>query len=194
MLDDRKWKLATAQFHAIRTNIPTLIHENLVIEYHEALTAMASASGEDFDSFRIPQSEIKPRVTGGQVGFGGNPGRTFYSKDNFCDVNLFKRKIDSLFRYLPALDDAQANQDSNAPQSIRAQTQKRYREIQAAQPPVQHHTVHVENMIGSVIQQGTSGSTATVNFSTTDLKTLLDKIRAALPTSPLRTKKNAKLN
>jgi hypothetical protein len=104
MRDERKWKLGLVQFQALRANIPTLVSEKLVQEYHAVLDLLDAASEERLDAFRVPQAELKPRVTGGQIGSYRHPGRTFYSKDNFCDSNLFKRKIDSLSRYLPEVE------------------------------------------------------------------------------------------
>jgi hypothetical protein len=104
MRDERKWKLGLVQFQALRANIPTLVSEKVVQEYHAVLDLLAVASEEDLNAFRVPQEELKPRVTGAQIGSHRHPGRTFYSKDNFCESNFFKRKIDSLSRYLPAVE------------------------------------------------------------------------------------------
>lgn len=104
MRDEKRWTLGVVQFQALRAAIPTLIPEKLVQEYHAILELLAAASEEDFTAFRIPQEEIRPRVTGGQMGSYRQPGRTFYSKDNFCDRNLFKRKIEALSRYLPSIE------------------------------------------------------------------------------------------
>lgn len=106
MRDARKWKLGLVQFQALRANIPTLISEKVVQEYHAVLDLLAAASEEDFNAFRIPRAEVKPRVTGGRVGSHRHPGQTIYSKDNFCEDNFFKRKIDSLSRYLPAVEES----------------------------------------------------------------------------------------
>ena len=39
-----------------------------------------------------------------------HPGRTQYSKDNYCDKNVFKRKLDSLANYLPSIEDTSRTQ------------------------------------------------------------------------------------
>ena len=57
MRDDKKWRISISQFQAIRANIPNLVSEDLVNEYHGVLDALSSASDEDLDSFRIPALE-----------------------------------------------------------------------------------------------------------------------------------------
>jgi hypothetical protein len=104
MRDEKEWQRALAEFRAMQGNIPGYISEGFVREYHGILDRMTTASGEDFESFRIPQSELKPRVTGFRPAGRRSPGATYYSKDNFCDSNLFQRKIDSLASYLPAIE------------------------------------------------------------------------------------------
>jgi hypothetical protein len=104
MRDERQWKLGVVQFQALRDNIPGYIPEKLVHEFHAILDILSAASEEDFDSFRIPKEELKPRVVSVQMGGYRSPGRTNYSKDNYCDSNLFQRKIDSLTHYLPIVE------------------------------------------------------------------------------------------
>jgi hypothetical protein len=110
MRDERKWKLGISQFNGIRDNLPAYIPENLVNEYHSALELLASASEEDLSSFRIPGADVKPRVVSFQMATSRHPGRTPYSKDNYCDKNVFKRKLDSLANYLPSIEDTSRTQ------------------------------------------------------------------------------------
>jgi hypothetical protein len=106
MRDEKKWRMAVAEFQAIRANVPGFVGESFVNDYHLVLDKMASASEEDLDSFRIPTTELKPRVVSFQMGsFQGGPGRRQYSKDNFCDSNLFQRRIDALSAYLPVVEE-----------------------------------------------------------------------------------------
>jgi hypothetical protein len=95
--DERQWRLAVVDLQAIRANLPNYISEALVNEYHAVLDRMSVGSEEELDSFRIPAAELKPRVTGIQMGsYRGGPGRTNYSKGNYCNSNLFERRIDAL--------------------------------------------------------------------------------------------------
>ena len=104
MGDEHKWKLAVARFQAIRNNVPGYVKESLVNEYHEVLEQMATASGEDMASFRIPQSEIKPRVTSVRPGSRGGRGSATYSSDNYCDQNRFERTLEALANSIPAIE------------------------------------------------------------------------------------------
>lgn len=115
MRDERQWKLGVVQFQALRDNIPGYIPEKLVHEFHAILDILTAASEENFDSFRVPKEELKPRVVSIQMGGYRRPGRTNYSKDNYCDSNLFQRKIDSLARYLPIVE--QSSRTKAAPET-----------------------------------------------------------------------------
>lgn len=105
MRDERKWRLALAEFEATRVHVPALVSEKFVSDYHAVLDKMADASEEDLDSFRIPPAELKPRVVSAQIGGRHSPGRTHYSKDKYCDTNLFRRKIDALATFLPNIEE-----------------------------------------------------------------------------------------
>jgi hypothetical protein len=105
MRDERKWRLAFAEFEAMHAHVPSHVSEKFVSDYHAVLDKMADASEEDLDSFRIPATELKPRVVSVQLGGLRSPGKAHYSKDNYCDTNLFKRKIDALASYLPNIEE-----------------------------------------------------------------------------------------
>ena len=106
MRDEKKWRLAVAEFQAMRANVPGFIPEAFVNDFHAVLDKMAAASEEDFDTFRIPAADLRPRVVSFQLGsYRGGPGRKQYSRENFCDSNLFQRKIDGLTAYLPIVEE-----------------------------------------------------------------------------------------
>lgn len=209
MHEEKKWRLAVSQFHAIRSNVPGYIKESLVDEFHAILDQMAAASGEDFSSFRIPAADVKPRVVSFQM---GRQGSQRYSKDNYCDSNLFDRKVQALFNYLPEVERSMSNPKPASPTDydsltteqlerlahdhnidgygdargnvdrgiIISRLRARDRAMKGDAPAVHHHT-HVGSMIGSVLQQGATGSPVTIHMNTADLQDLVDKIRAALP-------------
>ncbi len=105
MRDEKKWRLSVVEFEAMHTNMPLRMSERFVSDYHGVLDKMADASEEDLDSFRIPASELKPRVESVQLEVLNSPRKTNYSKDKYCDENLFRRKIDALARYLPSIEE-----------------------------------------------------------------------------------------
>jgi hypothetical protein len=104
MRDEKQWRLANSQFQALRNNIPNLIDVGLVAEYHGIPQLFADSSGEDFSTFRIPDSELAPRVTGWRVGSSRRPGSTLYSDEKYCEYDFFQRKIDALFHYLQTIE------------------------------------------------------------------------------------------
>ncbi len=105
MRDAKKWRIALAEFEGMRAHLPSRVSEKFVSDYHAVLNKMADASEEDIDSFRIPANELKPIVVSVQLESFGSPRTTQHSKDNYCDTNLFQRKIDALARYLPSIEE-----------------------------------------------------------------------------------------
>lgn len=106
MQDQRRWASAWARLEAFRGNLPTLISQDCVQQYHTILADLQVASGEDLDAFRIPADKLAPRVTGFRPGgYSGRPGQTFYSKEKYCnDQDYFRSQLDGLYRYLKTLD------------------------------------------------------------------------------------------
>jgi hypothetical protein len=105
MDDDRKWHLAWAQLDAFQKNLPSLVEEKHVAEFHDILKLLDEATGEDISAFRIPDEEVKPRITGIlRPAFSGRrPGHTSYSDKKYCDRNLMLRKIDAVYGYFKRL-------------------------------------------------------------------------------------------
>jgi hypothetical protein len=218
MRDEKQWHLANSQFRALRKTIPNLIDTGLVAEYHAILRLLTDSSGEDFSSFQIPDSELKPRVTGWQVGSSRRPGSTFYSKENFCEYDLFERKIEALSHYLQAIERSPAagtlpegskdywsmsdvslenlaikyNIGGYADQTMHIDRDiiiekllQRDRALKPERPSTPTNAIHVQSMTGSVIQQGTSHSNATVDFSISEAKRIVDLIKEAMNSLPL---------
>jgi hypothetical protein len=208
MRDERKWRLALAEFQAMRANIPNYIHEAFVINYHAILDRMAAATEEDFDTFRIPTENLKPRLVSFQMG----GGRKQYSKDNCCDDNLFARKIDGLTAYLPIVEDtmrqlqvpddskdywsmstaqlerlankfnigAYADQRGHVNRNIIINELRARDKAMQPTPPGSHFTNH-GTIIGSNVQQDSHGSHATVNHLAHEQARLAARIREKIP-------------
>lgn len=110
MDDDRKWHLAWAELGAFQKNLPQSVEEKHVAEYHHLLDLLRESSGEDTSIFRIPDQEVKPRITGIlRPSFSGRrPGRIDYSDTKYCDRELMLRKLDSLYAYFRSIQPAAA--------------------------------------------------------------------------------------
>ena len=85
------WNVNFARLDVLRQNIPSLIDEDIVRDYNSIVHALQVASrDENMAHFRIPDTELKPRVVSIQHGSRRFPGRTNYSKENYCDNDLFE--------------------------------------------------------------------------------------------------------
>jgi|GEM_PF-896972 hypothetical protein len=100
--DPNKLFKALAKLKGIRANIDPKrhdIHEKYVHEYNATVDEIASSINDDLGTFLVPDSEIKPRITGGNY----MTGETKYSSDNWSEVQLLLTKLDSLINYLETL-------------------------------------------------------------------------------------------
>jgi hypothetical protein len=101
-MDEQQIALALSRFEAFRANLPPFINEACVDEYHGIVDAISIATGESqLDIFKICDTDLERKVVGAQrMSFSGRPGRTTYSKDRRCDLNLFLRQVEALANYL----------------------------------------------------------------------------------------------
>ena len=80
MPSDMNWQLALAEFEAIRAHVPQHVSEGFVNDYHAVLDKLADASGENLGSFRVPASDLRPRVISIQRGSSRAPGTVNYDE------------------------------------------------------------------------------------------------------------------
>ncbi len=93
------------RLEALRRNVPGLIGEDIVRDYNAIVLALQVAShDENMLHFRIRDTELKPRVVSVQMAGRRSPGRINYSKENYCDSNLFKRQLEALWGYIQKTD------------------------------------------------------------------------------------------
>jgi len=85
---------AYAMLQALRNNITELasVREIYVREYHTALDMLESI-GIDINDFRIPNSEVKPRIRS-----ISNRGPT-YSEEKYVPKQLLLAKLDAILIY-----------------------------------------------------------------------------------------------
>jgi hypothetical protein len=96
-----QWNVNIVRLEALRQNVPSLIGEALVRDYNAIVLALQVAShDENMVHFRIRDTELKPRVVSVQRAGRRSPGRINYSKENYCDSNLFKRQLEGLWGYI----------------------------------------------------------------------------------------------
>ena len=88
---------------SLRTNIDkmtALIPETYVHEFHVVLDKLESI-GKDVAEFRIPDSEVKPKVTGvSAVSYiGGGESHVSYSGEKYVDQSFILTKLDAILGY-----------------------------------------------------------------------------------------------
>ncbi len=162
-MDQRALNQALAQFEGFKSNLPLTIREDCVQEYHAIVDALSAATGETLNAFKIGDAELEFKVVGKQpISFSGRPGRVIRSNEKSCDSARFHRQIDGLSHYLESQGYRKAK---SAP----------------ARPPASH-SIHVEHMYGSAIQQGTRDSPVTISFDAkgADFKALIRDIKAKI--------------
>ncbi len=88
---------AYARLKAMKDNLPKSyeVDRKYIVEFHQILDLLQSASGSDLKNFRISDSEIHPQVSGGNY----ITGETHYSGLQVCDRNYFAMKVDAVLGY-----------------------------------------------------------------------------------------------
>src|SRR5437660_5219186 len=100
MRDRQKWKLAMSRFNGYYANIPSWLKTEQIEDYHDIVSALEEASGEDLSHFKIPADKIRPKIRSVQPGTRRHPGSAQYSREGYCDSTFFQGQIDGLKNYL----------------------------------------------------------------------------------------------
>jgi hypothetical protein len=92
------------KLHALKTRLAnvSLIDERIALEFHSELQRLESI-GLDIKEFKIPPSDIKPRVTSVDMN-----GQRTYSQDKYVNPILLMTRLDSVISYLDNLELRQA--------------------------------------------------------------------------------------
>lgn len=88
---------AYARLKSMKDNLPKTfeLDEKYVVEYHQILDTLQSVSGSDLRNFRVPESEIHPEVSGGNM----ITGTVDYSGRQVCETNYLRMKVDAVFGF-----------------------------------------------------------------------------------------------
>jgi hypothetical protein len=95
MDDARQRDLARSPFDALRSHPPKVWDQGVMGEYDQILTALEEAMREDLSSFRVPASEMRPKI----VSFSRGRGATM-SKERYCDEQFMRRRLEGIAAYL----------------------------------------------------------------------------------------------
>jgi hypothetical protein len=145
-----------ARLNSLRKNLPSWTTEAVAREFNSMVQQLEDELQDpEITSFLIADRDIKPKIVSVAPGRGAN-----YSKDKYCDNQLFKRQVEGLWEYL--VDSKVIESDTPEP--------KRGRNVH---PRDIHFHAPVS---GSVIQQG-NYNTATVNYQS-DVRQVLEEIKS----------------
>jgi hypothetical protein len=91
----RKRDLALSRFEGVYKNQPNWWGENEVQQYHEVVTAVEEAYGDDLSSFRVPETMMEYAIV------AISPGRSVQrSNRRTCEPKYMRQKLDGLASYL----------------------------------------------------------------------------------------------
>lgn len=101
-MDKTAFLKAKARLEAFKQNLPRSIKEKYVVEYHQILDQIQAQTGERFDDFRIPETELSVRPTGGSRSgrYGTGPMIWNYSKERYCDHEFFAIKLEGALAFI----------------------------------------------------------------------------------------------
>ncbi|MBI2830704.1 MAG: hypothetical protein HYX79_00405 [Chloroflexi bacterium] len=99
---------AYAMLSSLRKNISQMTDRNVpekyVADFHNVLDRLESI-GIGVSEFRIPASEVKPKVTDVSPvnNHGGGGGHVSYSKEKYVDKYYLLTKLDALLGYIESI-------------------------------------------------------------------------------------------
>jgi len=110
MVENKQDILARAfkMLSSLRKNIDQMtdpnVPEKYVNEYHVVLDGL-KVIGMDLPEFHVPDSEVKPKVTGvSPVSYiGGGGGHVSYSKEKYVDKPFILTKLDAILGYFESI-------------------------------------------------------------------------------------------
>jgi hypothetical protein len=212
MADDRKVTIALTQLDVMRRSVLTEVPEEQVEEYHSFLLDLETSYGDlsSFRIPTIEVKHRVESFRPASYSRRG-PARTTYTKTRYCDGQLFSRKVESAFLYIQRTQPKPQTQPNDywsktddeleslavryripcailSPdgQQWRTDRERIIRELvkrdNTLNPKPASHHIHVENMVGSSIQQGSTNSVANINnqLSIADIQQFLAQAKSSV--------------
>ncbi|MBI2818975.1 MAG: hypothetical protein HYX73_03265 [Acidobacteria bacterium] len=90
---------AYSRLKALKGNLPSLVDEIYVIEYHEILAMLEELSGVDLKNFRVPASQIRPRLVSGNL----LTGEQRFSNGKYVQHSFLMMRIDGVLNMFEIL-------------------------------------------------------------------------------------------
>ena len=105
MQDHLHWILARSHLEAFRTNLPGLIDEACVTDYHDIIDALEKAARTDLSSFKIDADRLAFRIVRSQAASRVHtPARIQCSNKRYCDRDFFCAQLERLVHFVSQLD------------------------------------------------------------------------------------------
>lgn len=107
-MDDITLRKALATLRSFADNLPKghTLQEKYVALYHSLLTDIARETGHDLDYFRIPASEVRVRMSGGETDFETGEWKQHYTSQAECDREIFLIKFNGAVNFIASFLDA----------------------------------------------------------------------------------------
>jgi hypothetical protein len=97
--------MATSSFERFRRNLPVLIDEDFIGQYHSLLDTLQQAGQIDLQAFRIDAANITFRIVRAQsTGLVYPPEKTQYSNKKYCDTDYFSAQVEKAWTFIKGVE------------------------------------------------------------------------------------------
>lgn len=104
MADDRQLAMARAQFESFRAHLPNSLDEQVVSRFHEIVSLLEKATGEDLSNFRVPDDQMKQSIESIAPGGYRRRGHVNMSDEKYCDQKFMQMQLDGIVKYFQHLE------------------------------------------------------------------------------------------
>jgi hypothetical protein len=93
--------MAARSFERFRRNLPGLIDEDFIGQYHSLLDTLQQAGQTDLQTFRIDAANVTFRIVRAQsADFVYPPEKTQYSNKKYCDKDYFSAQVEKAWTFI----------------------------------------------------------------------------------------------
>jgi hypothetical protein len=101
MQDHTQWTLACARIEMFRLNLPGLIDEDCVKDYHQIVESLEKAGEIDLSHFTIESARLEFQIMRSRsAGDVYPPQRIQYSSKRYCDRIFFCTQLERLVHFV----------------------------------------------------------------------------------------------
>jgi hypothetical protein len=104
MQDHSHWTSACERLEVFRTNLPELIDETCVGDYHGIVDVLEKAANVDLSAFRIDADKLEFAIVRSQSAEGVYPPEAIqYSNKMYCDRLFFCTQLGRLLNFIKSI-------------------------------------------------------------------------------------------